>query len=402
MPHRTRTRLVRGWACSVLLCATLSAPAGASSGPEAGSAVPAAPAAICGGDPACTEVNAFAMTVVDLRASLQGYWKVLTVTLRFRNKVDRPVVLGYVQGSGGATDDKGNRYLVKDSDVRGIGFIAARPDDKFQIAPGQTGDARFTLVWNGQQLFGNTFDLDLTVREILPAGNGQTTLGAEYPLQISGLADRARAAPAVATASGAAPVGQASPPAMDTPPIPIAPGTTTVAHCAPGSSCQDVGAFSATVIGTATAVSGKNQLVRLSVSLKNHTAQPLVLAYKAGTAGALDEQGSAFTFGRPGGPDTSAQGIGTVEPGRIDARFRLAPGASADAQFVLTRFDAGPKPPGRSFTLNTVLVELRPIAGGQQWQVAREYALRLPAQGPGATPAAGSVPALLKGLLGGQ
>ncbi len=224
-PPPARTRLPRGWACSVLLCAALvlspalaagPTPAAASK-PEAGT-VQAAPAPICGGDPACTEVNAFAMTVVEFRASLQGYWKVLTVTLRFRNKLDRPVVLGYVQASGGATDDKGNRYLVKDSDVRGIGFIAARPDDKFQLAPGQTGDARFTLVWNGQQLFGNTFDLDLTVREIIPAGNGQSTLGPEYPLQISGLVDGARAAaPAVATAPGTAASGPAPQMPADSP-----------------------------------------------------------------------------------------------------------------------------------------------------------------------------------------
>ncbi|MGZ6139770.1 MAG: hypothetical protein ACXWLA_03810 [Myxococcaceae bacterium] len=424
----------------MLLCAALvlspalaAGPTPATSRPEAGT-VQAAPAPICGGDPACTEVNAFAMTVVEFRASLQGYWKVLTVTLRFRNKLDRPVTLGYVRSSGGATDDKGNRYLVKDSDVRGIGFIATPPDDKFQLAPGQTGDARFTLVWNGQQLFGNTFDLDLTVREIIPAGNGQSTLGPEYPLQISGLVDGARAAaPAVATAPGTAPSGPApqmpadspppasaggAPPAQGGFPAPFpapasgsAPVASSGAHCAPGSSCQDAGPFSATLVGTATAVSGKNQLVRLTVRLKNFTAQPLVLAYKAGTAGAMDEQGTAFTWGRAGTHDASAQGIGTVEAGRIDPQFQLAPGATRDAQFVLVRFDAGAKPPGRSFRLNTVLVELRALPGGQQWQVAREYALHLSAPGASGTPAVGQAPAndgvqkagaLLKGLLGGQ
>ena len=143
--------------------------------PSGGSAtVQAAPAQVCGGDASCTEVSAFAMTVVEFRASLQGGWKVLTTTLRFRNKLTRPLVLGYVLGSGGATDDRGNRYVVKDADTRGIGFISNKSDDKFIISPGQTADARFTLVWGGQGLFGNTFDLDLTVREIIPAGNGQT------------------------------------------------------------------------------------------------------------------------------------------------------------------------------------------------------------------------------------
>src|SRR5215470_6560733 len=180
-----------------------ASPNAASSSGGAGSA-PAAAASVCGGDPSCTEVSAFAMSVVEFRATLQGNWKVLTTTLRFRNKLNRPLALGYVVGSGGATDDRGNRYVVKDGDIRGIGLITSRADDKFVIAPGQTGDARFTLVWGGQGLFGSTFDLDLTVREIAQMGQGQTSLGAEYPLQIVGLVDGARSAgPGVAQAGGA-------------------------------------------------------------------------------------------------------------------------------------------------------------------------------------------------------
>lgn len=406
-------------------------------GPTAasGAVAQAAPASVCGGDPSCTEVNGFAMSVVEFRASLQGYYKVLTATLRFRNKLGRPMVLGYVQASGGATDDRGNRYLVKDSDVRGIGFIAAHPDDKFALAPGETRDARFTLVWAGQQLFGNTFDLDLTVREIIPAGNGQSTLGPEYPLQIVGLVDGARAAapgaPAVAQAPGTAPSGPAPQTTGDTQPTaggaptqgsapspfgaPASPAAPTPAqaggaHCAPGAACHDAGPFSVTVVQTATAASGKNQLVRFAVRVKNHTAQPLVLAYKAGTSAAVDEQGTAFAWGRPGTHDGSAQGIGTLEGARIDPQFQLAPGATRDVQLVLTRFDAGPKPPGRNFTLDTVLVELRGQPG-QQWQKVREYAVHVPRSGGGAPPAVGQNPAndgiqkagdLLKGLLGGK
>ena len=180
-------------------------PNAASSSGGTGSA-PAAAASVCAGDPSCTEVSAFAMSVVEFRATLQGNWKVLTTTLRFRNKLNRPLVLGYVVGSGGATDDRGNRYIVKDGEIRGIGLITQRADDKFVIAPGETGDARFTLVWGGQGIYGSTFDLDLTVREITPVGNGQTTLGSEYPLQIVGLVDGARSAgPGVAQVSGTAP-----------------------------------------------------------------------------------------------------------------------------------------------------------------------------------------------------
>jgi hypothetical protein len=403
---------------------------------------PAAPASVCGGDASCTEVNAFAMSVVEFRVSLQGAWKVVTTTLRFRNKLNRPLVLGYVVGSGGATDDRGNRYVVKDGDVRGIGLIAQRADDKFVVSPGQTADARFTLVWSGQAVFGNTFDLDLTVREIAQVGNGQTTLGPEYPLQIVGLVDGARSAgPGAAQASGAAPAGAAAPASSSVPASTGAPGappspapaqtgvaspfgipaSTGGAHCAAGSSCHDAGSFSVTMGQTSTAMSGKNQVVRCALRVKNHTGQPLVLAYKAGTNAAVDERGNSYTWGRAGTHDGSAAGIGVVEAARIDPQFQVAPNATRDAQMVLTRFDAGSKPAGRSFTLDTVLVELKALPGGQ-WQKVREHPVHLPAAGagvmpavgqnpPGVTPAAAQNPAndqvqkasdLLRGLLGGK
>jgi len=399
-------------------------------GGAAATASPAATASVCGGDASCTEVNGFAMSVVEFRATQQGAWKVLTTTLRFRNKLGRPLVLGYVVGSGGATDDRGNRYMVKDADVRGMGLISHQPDAKFVISPGQTGDARFTLIWGGQGLFGNTFDLDLTVREIVPVGNGQNSLGPEYPLQIVGLVDGARAGtPAVAQGSGAAQAPADSQPApTETAPAqqggspspsgaPATPGaagkgaTAAGAHCAPGSSCQDAGPFSVTLVQSAAAVSGKNRVVRFSIRVKNHTAQPLALAYKAGTNAAVDELGNAYTWGRPGTHDGSAQGIGTIEGARIDPQFQLAPGASREAQLVVTAFDAGPKPAGRTQTLNTVLVELRGMPNGQQWQKVREYAIHLSGAGAGAVPAVSQNPAndgiqkagdLLKGLLGGK
>jgi hypothetical protein len=368
------------------------------------------------------------MSVVEFRATLQGNWKVLTTTLRFRNKLNRPLVLGYVVGSGGATDDRGNRYIVKDGDIRGIGLITQRADDKFVIAPGETGDARFTLVWGGQGIYGSTFDLDLTVREITPVGNGQTTLGSEYPLQVVGLVDGARSAgPGVAQASGTAPAAGSAPatgapPASTSPPAPGGappaqtaaspfgiPAASGSAHCAAGTSCQDVGTFSVSVNQTAAASSGKNQLVRFSVRVKNQTAQPLALAYKAGTSTAVDDQGNSYTWGAPGTHDASAQGIGTLEGARIDPQFQLAPGGTRDMQMVLTRVGASSRPPGKTFTLNTVLVELK--GSGQQWQKVRENAVHLAAPGAVATPTVGQTPGndqvqkasdLIRGLLGGK
>jgi len=394
--------------------------------PASGAASAAAPVSVCAGDASCTEVSAFAMSVVEFRVSLQGAWKVLTTTLRFRNKLNRPLALGYVLGSGGATDDRGNRYVVKDGDIRGIGFISAQPDAKFVMAPGETGDARFTLVWGGQGIFGTTFDLDLTVREIVQVGNGQTTLGPEYPLQIVGLVDGARSAgpgvaqaPGTAPATGSAPTTGAAPASTPSQPAPGgAPPAQTAspfglpapaggARCAAGTACYDAGSFTVTLGQTATAVSGKNQLVRLGLRVKNQTNQPLVLGYKAGTSAAVDEQGNRFTWGQ-GAHDASAQGIGTLEGTRIDPQFQVAPGGTRDMQMVLTRFNAT-TPVGKTFTLDTVLVELK--GAGQQWQKGRENAVHLANPGAVATPAGGQNPGndqvqkasdLLRGLLGGK
>jgi hypothetical protein len=426
---------------SVLSKARSLSPSGGAGASSGAAAAAAAPASVCGGDPNCAEVANFAASVTEFRASLQGGYKTLTVTLRFRNKLSRQLSLGYVPASGGATDDRGNRYIVRDQDTRGIGYINGRSnvDDKFQIAPGGTADARFLLIWGGGQLFGNTFDLDLTVREINPAGNGQNTLGAEYPLQIVGLVDGAHAAAPGAQAQASAPAG--GPAAPDTTsgagtvagagtapaaPAPSAPSSpfglpATIAgapagggaHCAAGTSCYDAGSFSATVTQSAGAVSGKNLIARFSVRVKNQTAQPLVLAYKSGSNSAVDEQGNRYTWGNAGTPDASALGIGILQGTQINPQFQVAAGGTRDAQFVLTAFNAGSRPAGKSFTLNTVLVELRAMPNGQ-WQRVREYPVRLPATGAGAVPVAGQNPQtpandsvkqasdLLKGFLGGK
>ena len=148
--------------------------------------------------------------------------------------------------------------------------------------------------------------------------------------------------------------------------------------------------------------------MRFALRVKNKTNQPLVLAYKAGTNSAVDEQGNRYAGSLPGAHDGSAQGIGTLEGARIDPQFQVAPGGTRDLQMVLTRSDAGSRPVGKTFTLNTVLVELK--GSGQQWQKVRENAVHLGAPGAVATPV-GQTPAndqvqkasdLIRGLLGGK
>ena len=146
--------------------------------------------------------------------------------------------------------------------------------------------------------------------------------------------------------------------------------------------------------------------MRIGLRVKNQTAQPLALAYRSGSNAAVDELGNRYSWGRAGTPDGSAQGIGLLDGTRVDPRFQVGAGATRDFQMVLTRSDA--RPAGKSFTLDTVLAELKAAPNGQ-WQKVREIPVHLPAVGPGVSPAVGQTQApdnvqkasdLLRGLLG--
>src|SRR4051794_15801718 len=93
----------------------------------------------CGDRPTCAEVTSFVATVGDFRVSTQGRTRLLTFTVRFRNKTDRVLRLAYVRGSGVAIDDQGNRYTVPSpQSVRAIGEITDNSfDPKFALAPGE-------------------------------------------------------------------------------------------------------------------------------------------------------------------------------------------------------------------------------------------------------------------------
>jgi hypothetical protein len=155
----------------------------------------AAPAqnSFCGSQPLCYETNDFAATITDFRTSTQSYLKIIDVILRFQNKTNRPVILGYVANSGTAMDDRGNRYGVWGANgFRGIGQVYGPNnfDPKFNIPPGGFGDAQFELAWNpGQQVYGLTFELNLTVDEMNTVEGNQHVLGGEFPLHYRGLSN---------------------------------------------------------------------------------------------------------------------------------------------------------------------------------------------------------------------
>jgi hypothetical protein len=174
-------------------------------------AAPAQASTICGNQPLCFEASDFAATITDFRTSLTGGYHLMDVTIRFTNKTNNLLIMGYANGSGTATDDRGNRYVLWGGNaLRGMGYVNGQQfDPKFQIRAGGYGDARFELLLQGNpQVLGFTFELDLTVNEINAFQGNQYTLGGEFPLIWKGLQNGAAgAAPgqvAVAGGGGAA------------------------------------------------------------------------------------------------------------------------------------------------------------------------------------------------------
>jgi hypothetical protein len=206
------THAKQAWRLMAASLVAVSASAQAPAAPAAPAAVAQAPS-ICGNQPLCYEAPDFAATITDFRTSQQG--RIIDIGVRFTNKTNNLLVLGYTNGSGVATDERGNRYVVWGGNgVRGMGLVNGQSvDPKFQVRQGGYGDARFELALQGYpQVIGFNFELDLSVNEVNAYQGNQFTVGSEFPLTWKGLANGAAgAAPgAVAYAGGNGAAGGAA------------------------------------------------------------------------------------------------------------------------------------------------------------------------------------------------
>jgi hypothetical protein len=157
----------------------------------------AAPAAdqqstACGAQSYCYDTPHFAATVTSFRTSTVNGYKLIDTSIRFLNKTNQPLILGYVTASGFATDDRGNRSAVGGPNgYRGIGLVVGNNfDPKMIVRPGGSGEAQFELVLQGfPQIVGFHYVLDLTVAEIKTLEGNQHMLDGEFPLHFEGLAN---------------------------------------------------------------------------------------------------------------------------------------------------------------------------------------------------------------------
>ena len=160
--------------------------------PQAAAAqAPAAPPQICGNTAFCYETNDFAATITSFRITTDAAKRqILDLSVRFQNKTAQQLVLGYVNGSGNASDDRGNRLVPWGPNAyRGLGLVyGATFDPKFTVRPAGVGDAQFEFYPQGYpQVVGFTYTLDLTIAEINTFEGNQHTLGEEFPLHFQGL-----------------------------------------------------------------------------------------------------------------------------------------------------------------------------------------------------------------------
>jgi hypothetical protein len=159
------------------MCAVLAL-AGPAAGQPAG----------CAGQPGCIEVPSFVATVTGFRPVVQGGARTVALTLQFRNKSPRPLVVGYLENSGVATDDRGNRYTIGSGEVAGIGVVSSNSfDPRFVLQPGATGEVSLHFVSAGSGgAAGTSWNIEIGIREIDRLSEKQYRLGKSHLLQFRG------------------------------------------------------------------------------------------------------------------------------------------------------------------------------------------------------------------------
>ena len=295
-----------------------------------------APASLCANRPLCYEANDFVVTVSEFRTSVDGRGtKILDAMLHFQNKTNQPISLGYVDGSGAAIDDMGNRFVLNTygGGVRGLGVVAGNNmDPKFNLSAGGTGDAQLELWWApGGHPSGVSYQMEFSIREIERIEGNQWTLGGESLIHYQGLANGVGVAPVSApmvSGSGAGSVGGAV--------NSFVPGQANVVSAAgqpmnaySTQPCPPGSATSGTLTNTANAAAGQNQNANGAINNASQAISNLgSLFHKKKAAATPATTANAAT---PCTPATNVSGTSAVPVGNaaVPASTAAAPAVSA-------------------------------------------------------------------------
>ncbi|MDB4881681.1 MAG: hypothetical protein JWL95_447, partial [Gemmatimonadetes bacterium] len=160
----------------------------------------------CAGRDRCYDAGSFIAELGQLTAGSEGRHHVLRSVVKFRNMSAQPLILMYKGSTSGATDNLGNRYYfghasTVDMSVEGIPTFQGRgADASFMLSPGQSRDARFTVIrFNAQnQQLGTSFNQDMSILLVEPLPGNQARIGREFAVSFHDLSvgqtDNARAA----------------------------------------------------------------------------------------------------------------------------------------------------------------------------------------------------------------
>jgi len=292
------------------------------------------PQSACGSQPLCTDTPDFTATITDFRLTAQNGIKIIDVVIRFQNKTNDALILGYVNGSEMAMDDQGNRYGPNPwgNAFSGIGVVNGNSmDPKFAMRAGSWGDARFELVWRPgpQDPIGSNFELAMSIREITTMPGGQHGLGGEFPLDFRGLANGvAGVSPAYARgtagASSALPAGGvagassvlANGGTAGAYPVAASTGNATLPPCGPAGTTT-AGAAAGKATGTAAAIASAT-----NAAPAQNTASAANSTISSASA-AISNLGSLF------GKKKAAPAATAAAPNAASAAVPCAPAANA-------------------------------------------------------------------------
>ncbi|MGH8144730.1 MAG: hypothetical protein ACREPY_00190 [Rhodanobacteraceae bacterium] len=303
----------------------------------------------------CYEAGLFTAKVTSVTPSWGRYHKsrYLRLSIDFTNTSDHPVSLAFPWRSAAtATDSYGNIYSVDwrfRQNIVGIATVGHNSvDGRFTIAPHSSRSASWILgAGVGGNAIGKVYSVSLPIHELTPIpGQQGFKVGDEYVLNYQGLGEGVQGTP---VASGGC-VGTTQP-------------------------CYDAGLFTATVtsVNASWGRYHKTRNLRLNVSFRNTSSQPVALAFPWRNSSAMvDQYGNRYTV------DTRYKdriaGIAVLGQDSIKGAFVLTPGASRNASWVFS-VGVGNGPVGSAFSVNLPIDTVVQVPGRQRVRPDNQYAL---------------------------
>jgi hypothetical protein len=120
----------------------------------------------------CFDAGSFQANVSQMTTSQEGAWHVIRMTIQFHNSTNQPLIIAYHDGSMVMVDNNGNTYIPAGGNpgqLQGMGIDrGAQTDSQFQLGPGQTGSALFSVARNRPNTspIGTAYSYNLSIDEL--------------------------------------------------------------------------------------------------------------------------------------------------------------------------------------------------------------------------------------------